>query len=241
MSKNSKVADFIKRNAYYLAFVLCLAVLAVITIALVMTGSKDNSLQTGGGNQVEQDQNQNDQNQNDQTQNDQNQNDQNQNDQVQGGGNQDDEGDNENEPTVSVIIFDMPVSGGSIIKDYVGASVVYNQTLVLYSGHKAVDFGAEEGAEVYCAYDGTVESIEISKVNGTSITVDHGNGLKTVYNSIESVDNLEQGITLKKGDVIGYVSTNNKTEYLDGAHLHFEVWEEGVKVDPNKYLISEDK
>ena len=227
MSKNSKVTNFIKRNAYYLAFVLCLAVLVVITVALVTTGSRDNSLQTGGNNQIQDGGNS----------------------QLPSGGNDDDQqvsdGDKEDKedekPTVSVVIFDMPVAGGSVIKDYVGASVVYNQTLGLYSGHKAIDFGAEEGAQVFCVYDGVIESIEVSKVNGTSVTIDHGDGLKTVYNSIEVLDDLTQGASIKKGEVLGSVSTNNKTEHLDGAHLHFEVWENGVKIDPNKYLIGEDK
>jgi murein DD-endopeptidase MepM/ murein hydrolase activator NlpD len=135
----------------------------------------------------------------------------------------------------------MPVQGASIIKDYVGASVVYNQTLGLYTGHKAIDFAAEEGTVVSCVYDGVVESIEISKVNGTTVTVDHGNGLKSVYNSIEAVESLQEGATVLKGDALGTVSTNNKTEHLDGAHLHFEVLENGVKTDPYKYLLTEEK
>ncbi len=225
MSKSSKVTDFIRRNAYYLAFVLCLAVLAVITVVLVMNGS-DNSLQTGGGNNQIEDTNGSN---NSQTPDEKPNPDDNQtpNDQEQ--------------PTVSVIIFDMPVAGASIIKDYVSASVVYNQTLGLYSGHKAIDFAAQEGAQVTCVYNGVVESIEISKVNGTTVTVDHGNGLKSVYNSIEAEETLQEGATVYKGDVLGTVSTNNKTEYLDGAHLHFEVWENGEKIDPNKYLIGEGK
>ncbi len=232
MSKNSKVTDFIRRNAYYLAFVLCLAVLAVITVALVMTGSQDNSLQTGGNDQIEDGGSQIPDDGNQGTPDDGN-------DNLPGEG----EGNNQEEekPTVSVIVFDMPVAGGSVIKDYVGASVVYNQTLGLYTGHKAIDFGAEEGADVFCVYDGVIESIEISKVNGTTVTIDHGDGLKTVYNSIEALDDLQQGASIKKGEVIGSVSTNNKTEHLDGAHLHFEVWEKGVKIDPNKYLTSEGK
>ena len=158
MSKNSKVTDFIRRNSYYLAFVLCLAVLAVITVALVMTGSTDNSLQTGGGNQIEDVGGSNNGN-NQEPDDDVNETP------------SDDENQNQpsvdEKPTVSVIVFDMPVQGASIIKDYVGASVVYNQTLGLYTGHKAIDFAAEEGTVVSCVYDGVVESIEISKVNGT--------------------------------------------------------------------------
>ena len=231
MSKNSKVTDFIRRNSYYLAFVLCLAVLAVITVALVMTGSNDNTLQTGGGNQIEDGGGSNDNTQ--EPSDDVNQTP------------SDDENQNQpsvdEKPTVSVIVFDMPVQGASIIKDYVGASVVYNQTLGLYTGHKAIDFAAEEGTVVCCVYDGVVESIEISKVNGTTVTVDHGNGIKSVYNSIEAVDSLQEGATVLKGDELGTVSTNNKTEHLDGAHLHFEVWENGEKIDPTKYLTIEGK
>ena len=226
MSKSSKVVDFIRRNAYYLAFVLCLAVLAVITVALVMGGA-DNTLETGGNNQIEQPETPSDT--------------QKPSDEQTPSDTQKPSEDENDQPTASVIIFDMPVAGGSVIKDYVGASVVYNQTLGLYTGHKAIDFAAEEGANVLCVYNGVIESIEISKVNGTTITVNHGNGLKSVYNSIEADETLLEGATVYKGDVLGTVSTNNKTEYLDGAHLHFEVWENGEKIDPNKYLIGEGK
>ena len=223
MSKNSKVTDFVKRNAYYLAFVLCLSLLVIITVALVMTGSQNNSVDTGSDNQISQEDNNI------------------VDSEVNGDIGGDDDNKVEEEPTVSVILFDMPVEGGSIIKDYVSTSVVYNQTLGLYTGHKAIDFGAQEGAKVFCVYNGVVEKIETSKVNGTSVTIDHGNGLKSVYNSIETIDGLVEGATLSRGDVIGEVSTNNKTEYLDGAHLHFEVLENGEKVDPNKYLIGQGK
>ncbi len=234
MSKNTKFSDFIKKNAYYLAFVLCLSVLVIITVALIVTGNQK-TLDVGGNNTQIEDENQNQ------------------------GGNQEgneNQGGNENEggeqtggdqtqkpetPTPTVIIFEMPVKNSEIIKDYVGASVIYNQTLGVYSGHKAIDFSAPEGTEVVCAYDGVIESIEVSKVNGTTVTVNHGNGLKTVYNSIEASDVLNEGASIFKGDVLGTVSTNNKTEYLDGAHLHFEVLENDVKVDPNKYLPSEGK
>ncbi|MBR6737284.1 MAG: M23 family metallopeptidase [Clostridia bacterium] len=209
----AKVLSFLKNNAYYFAFIACLAVLAGITVALVTAGN-NNSLQTGG-NQIEQE-----------------------------GENQTPETPSEpedNTPTVTVIEFIMPVQGATVIKDYVSASVVYNQTLGLYTGHKAIDFASAEGASVVCVYDGIVESITVSKVEGTTVTVNHGNGLKTVYNSLEVREDLLEGMTLSKGDVIGEVSTNNKTEYLDGAHLHFEVIENGEKIDPEKYLITESK
>ena len=237
MSKSSKLTGFIKKNAYYFVFVFCLALLAIITVALVVSGNQ-NSLEAGGGNQIEEGNNQDGGDANEPS------------DEVNGGGQNGGNNGNDNEngnqdeeddkPTVNVILFDVPVNG-TIIKDYVGASVVDNQTLGLYSGHKAIDFAAEEGSSVYCVYDGVVESIETSKVNGTTITIDHGNGLKSVYNSIEAEETLNEGASVVKGELLGTVSTNNKTEYLDGAHLHFEVLENGAKVDPNKYLTIDGK
>ena len=219
MSKNnSRILDFVKRNAYYLAFVLCLAVLVVIPVSLIVSENSKGSLEVNGGAQVETEKPSENEKPSDEPS----------------------EEKPSEEPKPTVIIFDMPVDG-EIIKDYVGASVIYNQTLGVYTGHKGIGFGAEEGATVFCVYDGVIESVEISKINGTTVTVDHGNGLKTVYNSIDPREELLEGASVKKGDALGYVSLNNKTEYLDGAHLHFEVLENGVKIDPSKYLISSDK
>ena len=147
----------------------------------------------------------------------------------------------EQKPVVSVIIFDMPILNASIIKDFVSDGVIYNQTLGLYSGHKGIDFSAEEGTQVLACYDGVIESITTSKLDGTTITINHGDGLKSIYNSVEVSEDLFEGATISKGEVIGTVSNNNRTEYKDGAHLHFEVVKDNEKIDPNKYLLTEEK
>ncbi len=229
---NNKAVNFLRKNVYYFVFVLCLAVLSIVTIAFV-ANQNNSSNQLGNGGVIE-----------------------NPDDSANTGNNQkpnDDDGDNnknenegqnppaeDNTPVVTVVVFDMPVNG-TIIKEYVGASVVYNQTLGLYTGHKAIDILAEEGAQVKCVYNGVVESITTSSLEGTTITIDHGNNLKSVYNSVEVVENLTEGQNVSKGEVIATVSLNNRTEYKDGAHLHFEVIENGVKIDPNKYLLLEEK
>lgn len=227
--KNRKVITFLRKNAYYFVFLICLAVLVTITVALVIAGN------SGGGltdlPTVENPSDGNVSNPND------------------GGNSQPStpeqpsipDGDSEpDKPTSTVIVFDAPVRG-TIIKDYVAAGVVYNQTLNLYSGHKAIDFAADEGSEVYACYGGTIDSITESKLEGVTVTIDHGNGLKSYYNSMEATDDLSVGQTVNKGDVIGYVALNNRTEYLDGAHLHFSVTENGQKINPEKYLLVEEK
>ena len=149
------------------------------------------------------------------------------------------EPDNE-QPVQKPISFVMPVSAPSSIAQY-SDSLVWCSTLGRFQAHKAVDFYAQEGTDVLCAYAGVVESVESSLLSGVSVTVDHGNGLKTVYNSLADGDYVFEGKTVKAGDIIGQVSTTNRQEYKDGAHLHFEVIENGQSIDPVKYLAFEEK
>ena len=73
------------------------------------------------------------------------------------------------------------------------------------------------------------------------MTIDHGNGLKSIYNSIEALDTLEEGQSVVAGQAIGTVSDNNRQEYKDGPHLHFEVTLNGERVDPDEYLMLAEK
>ena len=144
------------------------------------------------------------------------------------------------EPVVKVIDFSMPIEAPTAITEYT-ETLVFNKTLKRYSSHLATDFFAPEGTPVKAVYEGKIEKIDNSLLTGVSITIDHGDGLKTVYNSLESGDNLAVGQTVNKGEVIGYVSVNNRQESGYGAHLHFEVIEKGESIDPVKYLVIDEK
>lgn len=144
-------------------------------------------------------------------------------------------------PTVGKITFIMPVANATVLKEYTDNTIVFNKTLGVYTGHMGIDFTAPAGTEVVCVYDGVIESIVTSYLQGTTITVDHGGDLKTVYNSIEANEALYEGAKVSGGTVLGYVSDNNRQEYKDGPHLHFEVLKEGKKLDPTQYLIGDEK
>lgn len=149
--------------------------------------------------------------------------------------------DTPNTPVVEVVSFIMPVVNGTLIKEYTDNTIVYSSTLGIYTGHMGMDFAGAEGAQVVAVYKGTVSEITTSYLTGTTVVVDHGNGIKTVYNSIEVNESLKQGDKVEKGSVLGVISTNNKQEYKDGAHLHFEVFENNEKISPLKYLTVEEK
>lgn len=143
-------------------------------------------------------------------------------------------------PVTEIIEFALPVTDYTAIERY-SDTMVFNATLKRFSSHKATDFIAPEGSKVYCALDGVVESVETTLLQGVSITVDHGNGLKTVYNSLADGDMVKVGQTLKKGQQIGEVSNTNRQENHCSAHLHFEVIENGENIDPVKYMVIEEK
>ena len=144
-------------------------------------------------------------------------------------------------PTSTQIIFAVPVVNSTVTKDYTSSTVVYNQTLGVYTGHMGMDFSAEAGSNVVAVWEGKVESITTSYLKGTTIVIDHGNGLKSIYNSLDALENLSEGQTVTKGEVIGYVSDNNRQEYKDGPHLHFEVTLDNEWVDPDEYLMMAEK
>ena len=141
---------------------------------------------------------------------------------------------------VKNVTFVMPVSEPLSIELYT-ETMAYNSTLKRYSAHLATDFYAAEGTPVYAVYDGVVEKVENSLLKGVTVTIDHGNGLKTVYNSLEDAEFVSAAESVKKGDIIGYVSVTNRQESSDGAHLHFEVLENGVSINPSKYLTIDEK
>ena len=104
-----------------------------------------------------------------------------------------------------------------------------------------MDIKGENGAPCMAVYDGEIMSIETDIANGTTITVKHNDDLTTVYSSLSSDVPVEVGAKVKKGDTIGYISDSGYDEYKEGAHVHLEVWEKGEKINPEKYLLTEEK
>ena len=49
------------------------------------------------------------------------------------------------------------------------------------------------------------------------------------------------GDTVKGGDVIGEMSDSMGSEYLDGVHLHFEVYRDGELINPTEVLVYDEK
>ena len=159
-------------------------------------------------------------------------------DQTVGGGNTD-QTEDENQTATTPEGFLLPIEMAVATN---GFGFYYNQTLNNYYEHEGLDFSAEVGASVVAVDDGVVESVYVSDVlSGTEIVIDHGNGLKTLYRFVSQADGLKAGDSVTKGQTIATVAEPSGSEYKDGAHLHFEVFENGKNVDPVTYLSLEEK
>ena len=62
-----------------------------------------------------------------------------------------------------------------------------------------------------------------------------GNGYEVVYGSIKDIQ-VSSGLTIKEGDLVGYVASPTKYYSLEGEHLYIKMTENGNSVDPVDFL-----
>lgn len=97
--------------------------------------------------------------------------------------------------------------------------------------HNGMDIASNMGTTVYAADGGKVVLAEWYGGYGNCIMIDHGNGYKTLYGHL-SVIGVSEGQSVTQGAVIGAVgSTGNST----GPHLHFEVYANDSRIDPEQF------
>ena len=147
-----------------------------------------------------------------------------------------------NVPTGSeeVVVFTSPIEGGTITKEYAEDFLLEDSTTGIWQTHQALDYSASDGTKVLAVYDGEVESIENSMMDGLVITIKHAGNLKSVYKCLGDEALVSEGDKVTKGQEIGTVSTN-LTEKADGAHLHFELYEGDKLIDPTPYYSETGK
>lgn len=152
-----------------------------------------------------------------------------------------DDPDEPDQPSDTEPVFSLPVQSATLGTTY---TFWHNQTLNRYCLHTGIDFKAEAGTQVTAAYAGTVESITDTLLEGGKVVIDHGNGLKTEYASIDVASGLKVGDAVTMGQAIGTVSAAADAmgnEFAEGSHLHFEVLENGESIDPAAYLDYDEK
>lgn len=141
-----------------------------------------------------------------------------------------------------------PVSSKGMIRPLQYPNVVISAGWYGYPGHKGIDFttagatGNTYGKEIRAAADGVVYSAELHSSWGYNVYINHGNGVYTRYAHCSKML-VTKGQTVKQGQVIAYVGNTGNVSPKPtaanphaGAHLHFEVWVNGTRVNPAPWL-----
>lgn len=97
--------------------------------------------------------------------------------------------------------------------------------------HTGTDIPAPSGTPIYAAKDGVVTTVNANK-NASSYgyycIINHGSGYATLYAHQNQVPIVQEGQTVSKGQIIGYVGSTGRST---GNHLHFELRINGVRND----------
>ena len=145
------------------------------------------------------------------------------------------EEDNSEKTSIADITFIWPISG-DIAVEYSPATLIFSKTMSDWRTHDGVDIAAQIGAKVMSVADGTVLEVREDDLLGTTVMIEHGDGLTSQYSNLASAPTVAEGDAVTMGSVIGSVGDTALGETGDVAHLHFALKLEGEPVDPADYL-----
>jgi murein DD-endopeptidase MepM/ murein hydrolase activator NlpD len=98
--------------------------------------------------------------------------------------------------------------------------------------HRGIDIVAPAGTEIRAPADGVVARAGRFPQLGRSIDIAHGYGYVTRYAHMSEIV-VKPGDRVRRGDTIGLVGSTGRST---GPHLHYEVFRDGRRVNPWKYL-----
>lgn len=99
--------------------------------------------------------------------------------------------------------------------------------------HHGIDMAAEKGRAVKAVREGIVQEASFQAGYGNTIVIEHINNLKTRYAHLHVI-RVSVGQKVKQGNIIGTVGETGfiRKKGKDGSHLHFEVYEQGKRINP---------
>jgi len=121
----------------------------------------------------------------------------------------------------------------NLVPDRIPIKSEYAISQKFNSKHTAWDFAAPIGTSVQAAAAGVIVSIYDDKYFGKTIKIDHLNGFETRYAHLAKIL-VPQKRYVEKGETIALVGNTGNSS---APHLHFEINNEGVTIDPENLLI----
>jgi murein DD-endopeptidase MepM/ murein hydrolase activator NlpD len=132
-------------------------------------------------------------------------------------------------------IFNSPAVDPNCFTSRYGTRRIYkvvNSDIEVPGFHTGLDFCGGEGLQIFAPAPGKVVFAAPLTVRGNATIIDHGWGIYSgVWHQSQILVNV--GDMVEQGQVIGIVGGTGR---VTGAHLHWEVWVNGVQVNPLDWL-----
>ncbi len=105
--------------------------------------------------------------------------------------------------------------------------------------HKGTDFAAPMGTPIMASGDGVVTRARWCGGGGNCIKIKHNTTYQTIYAHMKNfARGIKEGSRVKQGQIIGYVGSTGKST---GPHLHYEVIENGKKINSQTLKLPSGK
>lgn len=139
-------------------------------------------------------------------------------------------------PTVSTpFTLSKPVEG-EVLFQIALDHLAYNTTTRDWRTHEGMDFSAALGESVYAAANGIVYTIYEDEHLGMTVVLHHKDGYSTHYANLSQDIPVSVGDSLQAGDVLGTVGQSACTENGAEPHVHFALYQNNEVLDPGDYL-----
>jgi len=101
--------------------------------------------------------------------------------------------------------------------------------------HYGLDIAGSVGAPVHAAADGYVVFSGWTSDDGNKVILSHPGGFLTFYKHNQSVL-VTLNARVRRGELIALLGNSGETSA--GPHVHFEIWKDGVPVDPGNFVLN---
>jgi len=132
----------------------------------------------------------------------------------------------ENGKSVKKALMKTPINGARLSSSF---GMRKHPILGYNKMHRGTDFAAPEGTPIMASGDGVITKAGWCGGGGNCVKIKHNKTYQTVYAHMKNFSNLAvPGNRVKQGQIIGYVGS---TGLSTGPHLHYEVIENGKKIN----------
>ncbi len=142
----------------------------------------------------------------------------------------------ENGKSIRKTLMKTPINGARLSSSYGKRK---HPILGYTKMHTGTDFAAPKGTPIMASGDGKILKAGWCGGGGNCVKIKHNSTYQTVYAHMSKFGRgIKKGVRVKQGQIIGYVGS---TGMSTGPHLHYEVIENGKKINSQKLKLPSGK